>query len=134
MTHSFPTRRSSDLQHAFVQAVRGLDNHPEHQAIAYVVDRKLHLSSEQVGKAWPECFRSVGEIVVEAGARATAGTSPRRHQLAKFATHFVCSRVIVAKLGRSEEHTSELQSLMRNSYAVFCLKKKNQTIDINNIH
>src|SRR3546814_10495053 len=28
---------------------------------------------------------------------------------------------------RSEEHTSELQSLMRNSYAVFCLKKKNET-------
>src|SRR3546814_7514675 len=28
-------------------------------------------------------------------------------------------------VGRSEEHTSELQSLMRNSYAVFCLKKKN---------
>src|SRR3546814_3921721 len=28
--------------------------------------------------------------------------------------------------GRSEEHTSELQSLMRKSYAVFCLKKKNQ--------
>src|SRR3546814_10454074 len=30
-------------------------------------------------------------------------------------------------LGRSEEHTSELQSLMRISYAVFCLKKKNNT-------
>src|SRR3546814_1781581 len=29
--------------------------------------------------------------------------------------------------GRSEEHTSELQSLMRISYAVFCLKKKNNT-------
>src|SRR3546814_12673025 len=29
---------------------------------------------------------------------------------------------------RSEEHTSELQSLMRISYAVFCLKKKNQSI------
>src|SRR3546814_4395744 len=29
-------------------------------------------------------------------------------------------------VGRSEEHTSELQSLMRISYAVFCLKKKNQ--------
>src|SRR3546814_1310658 len=28
--------------------------------------------------------------------------------------------------GRSEEHTSELQSLMRSSYAVFCLKKKNK--------
>src|SRR3546814_4995441 len=33
----------------------------------------------------------------------------------------------VSKLGRSEEHTSELQSLMRISYAVFCLKKKNTT-------
>src|SRR3546814_1519026 len=29
-------------------------------------------------------------------------------------------------MGRSEEHTSELQSLMRISYAVFCLKKKNK--------
>src|SRR3546814_4294783 len=29
-----------------------------------------------------------------------------------------------AQSARSEEHTSELQSLMRNSYAVFCLKKK----------
>src|SRR3546814_4725882 len=31
---------------------------------------------------------------------------------------------------RSEEHTSELQSLMRISYAVFCLKKKNTTENI----
>src|SRR3546814_5452022 len=34
-----------------------------------------------------------------------------------------------AQRGRSEEHTSELQSLMRISYAVFCLKKKKQ-IDV----
>src|SRR3546814_8669309 len=32
---------------------------------------------------------------------------------------------------RSEEHTSELQSLMRISYAVFCLKKKNKTKERN---
>src|SRR3546814_8308035 len=32
---------------------------------------------------------------------------------------------IHSRVARSEEHTSELQSLMRNSYAVFCLKKKN---------
>src|SRR3546814_1076025 len=32
-----------------------------------------------------------------------------------------------AMIRRSEEHTSELQSLMRISYAVFCLKKKNNT-------
>src|SRR3546814_8236494 len=31
------------------------------------------------------------------------------------------------RVDRSEEHTSELQSLMRISYAVFCLKKKNHT-------
>src|SRR3546814_5914129 len=41
----------------------------------------------------------------------------------------------VADDGRSEEHTSELQSLMRISYAVFCLKKKNNydipVIDLN---
>src|SRR3546814_6714656 len=33
---------------------------------------------------------------------------------------------VVVNLTRSEEHTSELQSLMRISYAVFCLKKKNK--------
>src|SRR3546814_6885594 len=38
------------------------------------------------------------------------------------------SRVLSALVeGRSEEHTSELQSLMRTSYAVFCLKKKKPT-------
>src|SRR3546814_9296764 len=35
---------------------------------------------------------------------------------------------------RSEEHTSELQSLMRNSYAVFCLKKKRKTLIITTRH
>src|SRR3546814_5723825 len=34
----------------------------------------------------------------------------------------------LAQFKRSEEHTSELQSLMRISYAVFCLKKKKQII------
>src|SRR3546814_4904666 len=37
----------------------------------------------------------------------------------------VCNRVHDRRSVRSEEHTSELQSLMRISYAVFCLKKKN---------
>src|SRR3546814_3120812 len=35
-----------------------------------------------------------------------------------------------ARSGRSEEHTSELQSLMRISYAVFCLKKKKHTYTV----
>src|SRR3546814_3205682 len=37
----------------------------------------------------------------------------------------VLGEAVAAPVGRSEEHTSELQSLMRISYAVFCLKKKN---------
>src|SRR3546814_4376826 len=40
----------------------------------------------------------------------------------------LCTAVVVGDVGlRSEEHTSELQSLMRISYAVFCLKKKKHT-------
>src|SRR3546814_4766112 len=38
----------------------------------------------------------------------------------------VRDRALILLLARSEEHTSELQSLMRISYAVFCLKKKKQ--------
>src|SRR3546814_6968252 len=38
----------------------------------------------------------------------------------------IVSGLILMKLSRLEEHTSELQSLMRNPYAVFCLKKKNK--------
>src|SRR3546814_2842987 len=36
-------------------------------------------------------------------------------------------KLVARRQGRSEEHTSELQSLMRISYAVYCLKKKNKT-------
>src|SRR3546814_3938914 len=44
---------------------------------------------------------------------------------------FGIKRVLLCALVRSEEHTSELQSLMRISYAVFCLKKKtNKTITL----
>src|SRR3546814_3051928 len=47
---------------------------------------------------------------------------------------FVDAVQAVAPEVRSEEHTSELQSLMRISYAVFCLKKKNQLYRIYNIN
>src|SRR3546814_1606872 len=42
----------------------------------------------------------------------------------RFKTADEFANIIVRTDPRSEEHTSELQSLMRNSYAVFCLKKK----------
>src|SRR3546814_2626370 len=79
-THSFPTRRSSDLEVDRDHAERDHENaeeghHPRH------------------------------------GAPAVAGAHDRHQDLEHV---------------RSEEHTSELQSLMRISYAVFCLKKKTQ--------
>src|SRR3546814_5264084 len=44
-----------------------------------------------------------------------------------FATTEYLGAAMLDQRWRSEEHTSELQSLMRISYAVFCLKKKTQT-------
>src|SRR3546814_6900201 len=43
-------------------------------------------------------------------------------------------QLIVDRLVRSEEHTSQLQSLMRISYAVFCLKKKKEQKKNENKH
>src|SRR3546814_2133046 len=49
---------------------------------------------------------------------------PNRHQaMLEVPSADAAPGTIVQEI-RSEEHTSELQSLMRNSYAVFCLKKK----------
>src|SRR3546814_10499550 len=45
----------------------------------------------------------------------------------KASTEFLCLAL------RSEEHTSELQSLMRNSYAVFCMKKKKHLLQTQNM-
>src|SRR3546814_6757630 len=68
-------------------------------------------------------------------AGASAGSAFQRRAAA------VASRSVQSPIGRSEEHTSELQSLMRISYAVFCLKKKKkkkhtklQKIKINQPH
>src|SRR3546814_4720346 len=49
------------------------------------------------------------------------------HQFSEAVSISGRARYIDAKATRSEEHTSELQSLMRISYAVFCLKTKNKT-------
>src|SRR3546814_9445057 len=46
-----------------------------------------------------------------------------QYEVGHLSSHF--TRSVVVQEPRSEEHTSELQSLMRISYAVFCLKKKN---------
>src|SRR3546814_3749576 len=97
LTHSFPTRRSSDL--CFQCPLRECEG-------------LRPLSDEQLEFTWSlkSCelhLERGGDILVQ------GSISPHLYTL----------------LRRSEEHTSELQSLMRISYAVFCLKKKNQNIN-----
>src|SRR3546814_9832672 len=56
------------------------------------------------------------------------GESPRTRDRRRHPHRECCDPDLYRRTGsRSEEHTSELQSLMRISYAVFCLKKKNDT-------
>src|SRR3546814_3478793 len=93
MTHSFPTRRSSDL-------------------LCLVPDADF-FEAMKAGKA---------SVVTDPIERFDAAGI----QL-KSGKHLEADIIITAtglKLARSEEHTSELQSLMRISYAVFCLNKK----------
>src|SRR3546814_7059896 len=60
---------------------------------------------------------NVEDAIVRAGGSVVVKEGIRGHASEVFSPHDV-------QAGRSEEHTSELQSLMRISYAVFCLKKK----------
>src|SRR3546814_10327998 len=70
-----------------------------------------------VGARWTRS--SHGKAAARTCSRAVPNTSPPCSM--KSAT-----TIRVVMCWRSEEHTSELQSLMRISYAVFCLKKKNK--------
>src|SRR3546814_9289709 len=102
MTHSSPTRRSSDLDILAIRllARQGLQDDIGVQGIA--------------GKAAPDfqdCSFIDSESVFVYGKAFAA---------------FVVEDYFYQVIPRSEEHTSELQSLMRNPYAVFCLKKKNK--------
>src|SRR3546814_10855682 len=71
-------------------------------------------------------------VAVRAKLRCRLRWQRRAIELDRHADHVEAAHAVVDDalhetigLNRSEEHTSELQSLMRNSYAVFCLNKKN---------
>src|SRR3546814_4971432 len=67
------------------------------------------------------------QLQLEVNAVALDDLVPAHHA-AGAVGHIVVTQAFVQRdEGRSEEHTSELQSLMRISYAVFCLKKKKHT-------
>src|SRR3546814_2149872 len=91
--------------------------------------RRVHVDDADAGalRAWidAEDAGHCGAVVVgrrPAGAASAAPTRPVAFNRTRPRPARHCCR---RSARRSEEHTSELQSLMRISYAVFCLKKKN---------
>src|SRR3546814_5437562 len=124
MTHSFPTRRSSDL---VAEAVVLRESHVGPSLRSSPSQRRPLSRGNGFHPVRPEAMgstcgthclrwaaRSAG-VVVAASSQVMRGSRPN-HERWRRAT---CRVRLVA---RSEEHTSELQSLMRISYAVFCLK------------
>src|SRR3546814_15341882 len=129
---SFPTRRSSDLikldpvrVEMIVMLISPGDmqmprHHPSGTVIVYTITGKW----KYVEHDW---IAGPCSVVFE-----TAASEHTPQALAE-GGEVLALNIIVGDLvyldadNRSEEHTSELQSLMRISYAVFCLKKKNTT-------
>src|SRR3546814_9559630 len=90
--------------HAFVKAV-GI----------YPVGSLVRLSSQRLA------------VVVEPGMESLLTPKVRVFFSLRSREPIPMQTIDLAATSRSEEHTSELQSLMRISYAVFCLKKKKST-------
>src|SRR3546814_10669789 len=89
------------------------------------------------GRFDPRRLVFIDETWIKTNMAPLRGCGPRGKRLRGFAPHghwrtltflgaLRCDRLTAPCVFRSEEHTSELQSLMRISYAVFCLKKKNK--------
>src|SRR3546814_9149450 len=112
MTHSFPTRRSSDLA-AMISA--GAGAFPETTTLISPLGGATQLNNGGIDSAF-----SAG---LQAGGQMYSKRLLERLDKDPF--------YVRVPAGRSEEHTSELQSLMRTSYAVFCLKNKNNTMSHN---
>src|SRR3546814_6274379 len=112
MTNVFPTRRSSDLLFKARDEMKAAGG----KVFAYTAD----LSD------MADCDRLVKKVLDEHGhvdvLINNAGRSIRRSIEANYDRFHDFERTL--QLNRSEEHTSELQSLMRTSTAVFCLTKK----------
>src|SRR3546814_1832685 len=106
MTHSFPARRSSDLDASC--ATRPVREWLADQA-------RVPAQLPGTTKGFPGVSRT------DPAAAWSARTVRGRFG---YALNVLIDTPSGAALDRSEEHTSELQSLMRISYAVFCLKKK----------
>src|SRR3546814_1101361 len=85
-------------------------------------DGKAHPGVVEMRQQRIALARLLAALRLPAGEEGALGTPARRPQRRGGARG-----VYGIRGARSEEHTSELQSLVRISYAVFCLKKKNTT-------
>src|SRR3546814_251311 len=95
----------------------------------YLAGNPLSLSRQRARKAQPRVTRYLeneawSEVKLAIDALPRESDREREHY---FRLRWLFSLLYLCR--RSEEHTSELQSLMRISYAVFCLKKKKNTHD-----
>src|SRR3546814_2256554 len=121
---------SSDLQAHLDLGIsrQELDDHRQHVHPAQHERRGDHQLAARLGKLTrrgPFGFGDVFEDAFAGGEVIAAGVGEREAACGAVeqACLQVCFEVRQLATDRSEEHTSELQSLMRISYAVFCLKK-----------
>src|SRR3546814_1455356 len=96
----------------------------------------IRLNTDRLGT--PEChFGYSNEPYLRIGSVLLCASQIQSVWVRRFALPEVLGLIdepYVEFVRRSEEHKSELQSLMRISYAVFCLKKKNTLISVKNKH
>src|SRR3546814_5865499 len=92
---------------------------------AVVEHRSFTAAAKALGLSKATVSKAISRLESSIGATLFHRTS-RRLSLTETGLH-LSERAARILAERSEEHTSELQSLMRISYAVFCLKKKNNT-------
>src|SRR3546814_1649959 len=77
---------------------------------------------QPIGNAWSKLPRIVRDLSIELNKKIVLQMKGEDTELDRQVLELIKDPLT----HRSEEHTSELQSLMRISYAVFCLKKKNK--------
>src|SRR3546814_6578869 len=106
MTYSFPTRRSTELETAAGGSANKSLNET-HERTLFSEKFACPVSGFTISEIEPRLFSFNNPF----------GACPTCDGLG------FQQKIDVALIIRSEEHTSELQSLMSNSYAVFCLKK-----------
>src|SRR3546814_9032168 len=86
--------------------------------------KRIEEMTEEFDRASTQMVSSVAEGATELKSVASSMSGIANRTEEKSVTVAAAAEQASANVSRSEEHTSELQTLMRTSYAVFCLKKK----------